>query len=149
MMETFFVIFVLSLLALMGMGSFFVYQREVTIDGLAHEVAANVERAHTLSLVGFKNSIYGVHFETSKYVLFTGSVYVPTATSNEIRQLNNYRFPTPQAFSNGTGGFTSDIIFSALSGKTNNTGTIRLESVGNSGVFRSINVNSLGLVTLP
>jgi len=147
-LEALFVLIILSIIALISLGSYSNYKRRVNINSVVQELAGHVERARTLSLVQFKSSTYGLHFEAGQYVIFPGIVYNASDPDNEVVTLDNFIFVDPDVFDDGGGGTTDDVVFNALSGLTVNTGTIRLEASSNSTLFKFITINALGLVTI-
>lgn len=79
---------------------------------------------------------YGIHFDTNRYVLFHGSIYSSSDTSNSIIDLTD-----DMQFNNSD----SNVLFSKLSGTTSAV-IIELQDNTNSNLKR-INLNTLGVVT--
>jgi len=144
--EAFAVIAILSVLLLMGLGGYQASQRRSNITSNAHEIVSYLERARVLSTVNYSDVRYGVHFEADRYVLFPGPTYVGGDPENEEQKMSGFNFTNPVIFSDGVGGMTQDVLFQGLSGQTNNTGTIRLESNSEETLFRLLTINELGTV---
>lgn len=139
---------ILSLVAVMSLGAFSSYQRRANIEATANEISGLLERARTLAVVNFNDKVYGVHFASQQYTLFSGPAYVAGATGNEVKTLTRFRFQTPAAFSDGASGASADVLFQALNGHTVNTGSVRLETVADTSISKLITVNSLGIITI-
>lgn len=83
------------------------------------------------------SDMYGVHFDTDRYVLFHGAVYLSEETSNFVNDLDSN-----MQFNNA--GF--DIIFSKLSGEIPGVTIVELQDNTNSQLKR-IHLNKYGVVT--
>lgn len=80
--------------------------------------------------------VYGIHFDSNQYVLFHGTIYSPSDTSNSIIKLDrNMQFNSPNY----------DVIFSKLSGTTS-AAVVELQDNTNSKT-KKIHLNALGVVT--
>lgn len=78
---------------------------------------------------------YGIHFDANQYVLFHGTTYSSSDTSNSVINLeSNMQFNNPNY----------NIIFSKLSGTTSAI-TIELQDKTNSNL-KKIHLNTLGVV---
>src|SRR3989344_9266077 len=96
-------------------------------------------RAKTLS--SENNSVYGVHFETSQFVLFVGNTYNPADSSNKVRTLPS-TIETNSILLSGVG---DDVIFKRLTRETDNNGTVTFRQTGNPSVLKIIEIFSTGL----
>ena len=97
-------------------------------------------RAKTLSSVN--TSVYGVHFETSQFVLFVGDTYNPLDSSNKVRALPS-SVEISSILLNGVG---DDAIFKRLTGETDNGGTVTFRQTSNPTVTKVIEILLTGLV---
>jgi len=96
-------------------------------------------RAKTLSSEGA--SVYGVHFETSQFVLFAGDTYDLSASSNKIRALPS----TIEISIIDLEGVGDDALFKRLTGETDNDGTIKFRQTSNPSTLKTIEVLPTGL----
>ena len=96
-------------------------------------------RAKTLSSEGA--SVYGVHFETSQFVLFVGDMYDPSVSSNKIRALPS----TIEISIIDLEGVGDDALFKRLTGETDNDGTIKFRQTSNPSTLKTIEVLPTGL----
>lgn len=99
-------------------------------------------RAKTLS--SDSASAYGVHFETTKFVLFTGDTYDPLDSSNKDRPLPS----TVEISAIILTGLGDEIIFKRLTGETDQSGTITIRLTSDPSVTRVIEIASTGLATI-
>ena len=94
-------------------------------------------RARTLSSQG--NTTYGVHFEETKAVLFSGAAYNSADASNEP-----YIFSTSVKISAINLGGPADVIFQRLTGAASASGTITLQSKKDSSRTKTITILATG-----
>lgn len=96
-------------------------------------------RARTLS--GKSNMQYGVHFETTRTVLFEGAAYNTGAPTNEV-----FAIPTGAHISTINLGGASDIIFSRITGFASASGTVIVSAVRNVLQTKTISIVSTGII---
>jgi type II secretory pathway pseudopilin PulG len=131
-----------AILATLTLNSFVVLNRTQALDGQTQSAISLLEKARTLSLSSKSDSNYGVHFETTRMILFKGSSYSAGSSSNEIENLNS----VISISSIGLTGGVSDIVFSRLSGVASATGTVRFIVKSNSTSSSTITIFKSGLV---
>ncbi len=90
-------------------------------------------RSRTLASVG--NTNYGIHFEASQAVLFSGGAYDSLTSSNEP-----YILPANIEISSINLGGPSEVIFARLTGAASNAGTIVISPITDSAKTRTITV---------
>jgi len=105
-------------------------------------VATVLREARSLTLASKGGNQYGVHLESSRAVLFQGSVYNSSGTSNVYYSLN----PLGNISVVTLAGGGAEIIFDRLTGDTSQSGTIRLSLADDSSSTRTITVSGTGLV---
>ena len=96
-------------------------------------------RARTISAKAA--SKYGIHFETSKMVLFKGSVYSASDSNNVNYPIESH---TEILSINLSGGATS-VVFDRLDGDTANTGTIIFASKSDTSKTKTVTIYATGL----
>ncbi|MDO8590467.1 MAG: prepilin-type N-terminal cleavage/methylation domain-containing protein, partial [bacterium] len=101
----------------------------------------NQARSQTLSAKGALT--YGVHFETTKAVLFIGPTYSSGASSNVTEPMN----PLVEISDITLAGGGSDVVFNRLTGETGQIGTVTLSLVASSTQSKTITVFATGLVS--
>jgi len=96
-------------------------------------------RAKTLS--SDEASRYGVHFETTMFVLFAGDTYNASDPDNKNRML-----PSTVEISNyalNSGG--ADVVFKRLTGETDEHGTVTFRLTNDPAVTHTIEIGRTGL----
>ena len=102
----------------------------------------NKARSQTLASLNLKN--YGVHFETNRIVIFTGTTYSSNDASNEIISISS-----PVTISNIslTSGAT-EFYFNRLTGTTSKTGTITISIPPGGSLSKIITISATGVVSI-
>jgi len=103
-------------------------------------VTALIRNARLLSIASKNASVFGIHFESDKVILFEGSTYNPGAPSKII---NLSRKVYISSYSLNNGG--QDIVFSRLVGDTINFGTVTL-SLKDSSTSTTITILKTGVI---
>lgn len=99
-------------------------------------------RAQTLSAKG--GVVYGVHFETTKAVLFTGPTYSAGSATNVSEPLGSL----VQISNIALAGGVSDVIFQKLTGQTSQSGTIVVILSASSTQSKTITVSATGIASV-
>jgi Tfp pilus assembly protein FimT len=122
------------------------FRTHQTLKNTASEVVNLLNEAKTSTLFSKNSTVYGVHFETSRMVLFTGTTFSDSAVTNKVITFDSLvTLPSGNIVLNGNG---VDIVFDRLTGNTSNHGTITLELAGNSSLQKIITVSTLGVISL-
>lgn len=130
------IIGVVAVLSASGFNSF----RESAQLNEAHTAILSILRdARSRTLSSQKNTQYGVHFETSQIVLFSGSSYNAGSASNEL-----FVFSSSVRISSISLGGSTDIVFARLTGSASVSGTITIESIFNQSKIKIITISSTG-----
>jgi prepilin-type N-terminal cleavage/methylation domain-containing protein len=104
-------------------------------------LVAILEEARSLSLSSKEADVYGVRVEASQATLFKGDVYNTTA-DNKIHQFNS----AVQASSYSLNGGGRDIVFSRLTGSTENFGIVTLSLTREPLSSTTVTVKSTGVI---
>lgn len=113
-------------------------------EALEKDVAsltALIRNASRLSADSKDASVFGIHLESGKAVLFEGSSYVPGGSNEKSQELSNRVYISSYSL-NGGG---QDIIFARLSGATSNYGTVTL-SLKDGSASTTVTVLKTGVV---
>lgn len=105
-------------------------------------VVSLLETARGSTLSGRNASVYGVHFESAKVVLFVGTTYNASNSSNITETLN----PHTQISEISLAGGGSEIIFNRLTGETGQFGTVKISLTASSTQLKTITVFQTGLI---
>ena len=91
-------------------------------------VTALIRNARLLSIASKNASVFGIHFESNRVVLFEGSNYAIGGPNQKVIDLSNKVYLSSYSLNNGG----PDIIFSRLVGDTLNYGSVTLSLKDNS-----------------
>ncbi|MCX6757422.1 MAG: hypothetical protein NTZ44_00865 [Candidatus Nomurabacteria bacterium] len=115
-----------------------------TFKNTAQDVFSSLDKARSQTLASVNSSSYGVHFQSDKVVIFTGTTYSGSAITNVIVNIS-----TPITISNVTiGGVSStsgDIYFNRLTGEPNQSGSVTLSA---NSVTKVITISATGSVSI-
>ncbi|MSU55100.1 MAG: prepilin-type N-terminal cleavage/methylation domain-containing protein [Candidatus Taylorbacteria bacterium] len=104
-------------------------------------VLSSLERARNQTLSAKNASVYGVHFETQKVVMFRDSAYSSASTTNVVENLN----PSIKISAINLSGGASEVVFERLTGETQKNGTVVISLVSNLALTRTITIFKTGL----
>ncbi|MEK7503170.1 MAG: prepilin-type N-terminal cleavage/methylation domain-containing protein [Patescibacteria group bacterium] len=130
------IISVISVLVVSGLSSF---RESAQLSEAQSQILGVLRDARSRTLSSEKNTQYGVRFETSQIVLFSGSLYNAGSASNEPHLLP----PIARVSSISLGG-PVDIVFARVTGSASASGTITVESISNAAKTKTITILSSG-----
>lgn len=122
--------------------SFSVFSKNQSIESATSEILSELDEARALTLASFDNTVYGVHFESDKIVLFKGSAYSPVGSDNKITNLPS-RVSLSGILLNGGG---NNIVFDKLTGKTGHYGTLTISLVSDPLKIKVITIQESGII---
>lgn len=131
------VISVVSVLVVSGFSSF---RESAQLNEAQSQILGNLRDARNRTLSSQKNTQYGVHFEASRIVLFSGSSYSAGSSLNEP-----HLFPPITRISSISFGGPIDIVFARLTGAASASGTVTIESISNTSKTKIITILSSGI----
>ncbi len=134
---------IIAILAALTIASFTTLNKQVSIDSTTQNILSVLRRARSQTVASENQSSYGVHFETSKYVLFKGTDYVVGDSSNK-----EYNLSDSQITAITLAGNETDVVFDRIRGTTSQNGTIKLELNTDSNRTSTIVIDSSGQVSL-
>lgn len=83
-------------------------------------ISALVREARMLAVTSKDSSVFGIHFENNKAVLFKGSSYIAGGSEEKVFLLSKTVYMSGYLLDLGT----PDVVFARLSGETTNFGTV-------------------------
>ncbi|MBI2028156.1 MAG: type II secretion system protein [Candidatus Levybacteria bacterium] len=116
-------------------------QQKASINTTVQVIIADLKAQQAKAMIGDTEgrptpSPYGVHLDNDQYVLFYGSTYSSTETTNFVVKLSeNLEFTTP----------STDIIFSQTTGEISSPVSITIRNT--SSEEKTIQLNKYGVVT--
>ncbi|MDP2720819.1 MAG: prepilin-type N-terminal cleavage/methylation domain-containing protein [bacterium] len=108
----------------------------------AQRIISTLELARNQTLASESETVYGVHFESDKYVLFKGASYDPVSPDNKVINLSEVEINDVVV----AGG--SDVVFARIRGTTVNSGDIKIRLINDTSRTATILINSQGQASL-
>lgn len=104
-------------------------------------IGTKLKVAKTRSINSLNDTNYGVHFESDQLIIFAGSTFNNSDPANKTIDLPDDVEIYDISLAGG-----SDLVFSRLTGTTDNFGTIKIRSVKNTSEIRQIVINREGQI---
>lgn len=137
------IIAVLSAIIFLNLSKF---RSEQSLQGTTSDIISLLNKARTDTISSKNSTNYGVHFETNRAVLFTGSSFTePNVTNEQINLDSSVLIPVSGGINLNGGG--SDVIFTRISGDTANYGTIIVRLSSDATRQVTITINKTGIVS--
>lgn len=127
---------------LMGIASLPIirFRREQALQNTTNAVLTVINEARAKTLAGTENTNYSVRLESDRAILFRGSTYQSSTSTNQI-----FLYESPVVLGTvALSGGGSTITFDRLRGTTAHHGTLQLQLP--SGTVRTITVTATGTV---
>lgn len=119
------------------------FSSNIDLENTVKGISSKIKLAKSQSISALNGTHYGVRVKPSKIVIFEGSTYTEGLLTN-----SEYVFSDKiEIFAHSLGG-GDDIIFSRLTGLTNNSGTINVRVINNPSNWKQIFINSDGQISL-
>jgi len=135
---------IMALLAFSAVYSFSSVSGDKYLDKDSHMILSVLDRARSLALSGNNSLQYGVNFTATSATLFSGSSYSAGAAGNQVSKVDS----PVQISGISLAGGGSAVVFSRLTGKTSQSGTLTLSLVASSTKTRVITVYGTGISEL-
>lgn len=144
LVELLIAISVLAILATLTIAGFYSFRSSVNLDEEAEKLVSVLRLAQNKTVASVDGAVYGVRFEANKYILFTGLPYGTSSPSNEI-----FNLPSGLEISSiGINGGGQEIVFSRLTGGTQNWGEIALRILVEPFRTKTVYIASSGAVSV-
>lgn len=141
LIEIIIVIVILVGISILIFASFSRFNSTQTLNGTTQTVLSILDEARALTLASKNNLSYGVHFESSKVVLFDGTTYSASDPDNDVTTLNNRVTISDISLSGGV----QDVLFDKLTGKTSQNGMVTITLISYASRFKTINIGTTGV----
>jgi Tfp pilus assembly protein FimT len=141
--EIIIVVAIVGVLASISSVSFYGFRSGQAIPNSVDEVASLLNEARSRTVSGNGGVQYGVHIQSTSTILFSGSSYSSTSTTNKMIALESL---LRIASTTLTGG-GSDIVFNKLTGETNQYGSFIIKNNSTTVGQKTITVSKTGLVS--
>lgn len=133
---------VIAILSVIAFNSFSSFKNEQELANVIEEVVSDLRLARSKTIASENFSQYGVHFESQKVVIFTGTTYSAIDPNNII-----YDVPARIEISSwNLAGGGADVIFQRLTGKTNQYGSITARVKTEPTKTKTVNIKQTGII---
>lgn len=143
LLEMLIAVSILGILLAVVISYFISFKNTQLLSTARDEVFSIVVKAKSETLSSKNSKAYGVHFENTKVVLFTGPTYIATATDNEAYIFN----PKISLSSIVLSGGGSDMLFDRLTGFVTKNGSIVMSLVSDTTKQKSIMITKTGIIS--
>ncbi len=125
--EVLVVVAVMALIFGVVMPQFSNIKESQVLKNTTSDILSSLNKAQSQTLASVSSSSYGVHFQSDKIVIFTGTSYSAGSSSNVSINVSAPATITNVTFG-GVSATSGDIYFNRLSGAPNTSGTITVSS---------------------
>ena len=120
LIETLLIISIIGILAAIVLPGFARIKKVQILKSTTEEIVSVLEKARSQTLASLNSSSYGVHFETNKVIIFTGTSFVSDDVNNQIINIM-----LPATISNiNLNNASTFLYFNRLSGIPSTSGNI-------------------------
>jgi len=119
------------------------FSSNVDLENTVKGISSKIKLAKSQSISALDGIHYSVRVKPSKIVIFKGSTFTEGLSTN-----SEYVFSDNIKISSHSLGGGDDIVFSRLTGLTNNSGTITVQVINDPSNERQIFINSDGQISL-
>lgn len=142
LIEMIIVVGILAILLILSFAVIQLFTGQVNLNTTSQQVLSALQLARNRTLSSTGEMQHGVHFETSKYVLFEGSTYNAMDPDNQ-----EFNLSTVEIYEiNISGG--SDVVYDRIRGTTSNNGNVKIRLTADTTKTETILVNSSGSISL-
>ncbi len=104
------------------------------------DISSATDKARSEAFASVASSEYGVHFQSNKVVIFKGTAYNASSSTNETINISSPASITNVTL-NGVSGTSGDVYFNKLTGTPSKTGTV---TVTVSSTTKTITISATG-----
>lgn len=134
--EILLVLVIIGIISTLSYASLVNYHTTTVIDSELKTIVSNIQVARQKAIGNPTGSVYSIKFLSGSYVVFPGSTYSASNTSNQIYNLDNTVIVSTT--------FPSDLVtFNTFTGRVTNGGSI---TISGGGFTKHIIINLLGIV---
>ena len=122
------------------------FQQQQDMKNTSEDIISLLNEARNNTISSKDSNTYGVHFQSDRAILFSGSSF--NSFSSDNKQINfesSVRIPTTGGINLGGG---SDVIFKRITGETTQSGTIIIQLVQHKDQQRIITIYKTGIIDI-
>jgi prepilin-type N-terminal cleavage/methylation domain-containing protein len=140
LIEILIVLALMVILISIGYATFRNIKNLQVLNSTMSDVVSAVHKAKALSLASLDSSVWGVHFESDKVIIFKSQTYNSQSPDNEVLEIIH-----PAEISNiGLGGGVDDVYFERITGMPSTTGRIDITV---SSLSKSFRIDAFGQIS--
>ena len=143
MPELLIVFAILGVLLLLILPQFSKLRENQVLKAAVNDTLSTLNKARSKTLASVNSSVYGVHFQSDKVIIFTGTVFSAVAANNEDINIVSPASITDVTL-NGLSGSDGEMYFNRLSGAPSKIGTI---TVSTSSFSKIITIAATGVAS--
>ncbi|MEI7764949.1 MAG: GspH/FimT family protein [bacterium] len=114
------------------------------IKSSSEDIASALNKARSETLASLNSLQYGVHFEASRIIIFSGNTYIANAASNEIISIPSSANISTISLTDGA----TELYFNRLSGNASKIGNIVVSIKSNASLAKTITISATGIVSI-
>jgi prepilin-type N-terminal cleavage/methylation domain-containing protein len=136
------IIAIISAIAVPNLSKF---HNQQALQNTTEDVVSLLNEARNNTISSKNSNTYGVHLETDRAILFTGTTFNSNDSSN-VPVIFDTATIIPATGGISLNGGGSDIVFNRITGDTANYGTIIIELISDNTQQKIINISKIGII---
>lgn len=121
------------------------FKRQRALKNTLEDVVSLLSEARNNTISSKNSRKYGVYFEENRATLFVNTYTIDASTNKQILFDNSVHIPSSGGL-NLNGG-TSSVIFDKITGDTSGYGTIKIQLLNDSNIYKIINISKIGVIS--
>ncbi len=134
------ILVILTIIIFTSMNSF---RNNKALQMVSEDILSLLDEARGDTLSAKDGYAYGVHFESSKIVLFRGTAYSSSDLNNKTVDVDN----AVDVYNISLVGGGQEIIFQRLTGKTSQTGTVMIRLKADTSKTKTVTIEASGVAS--
>ena len=134
---------IIVILMVIALASYRTFGHQTDVETSAQRILSTLQLARNQTVASEEETVYGVHFEPSKYVLFKGATYDPISADNKEYTLDRVGLSVISLDGGGR-----EVVFDRVRGTTPQNGYITVQLINEPTRTKTIIINPLGQVSL-
>ena len=144
LVEIILIIAVSLILLVIVISGFSSLRNSQVLTSSSEEIISLINEARSKTLASERDSKYGIHFESSRVVLFKGDIFVEPSPDNKELNLSNF----VEISSISLNGGVFDLVFERMTGETTQYGTITISLKSDVSKTREITIEPSGTISV-
>lgn len=143
LLELMIVVAIIGILSVITFSEFSKVKERQVLKSTVGNVVSIINKAKAQTLASLNLDTYGVHFDSDKIVLFSGTTYDVNHSSNEIINISS---PVRISSISFVGG-GNDFYFNKLTGSPSKTGVITISLNSDPSINKELTISATGSVS--